>query len=767
LGSDEELRNFTPFFSAALQVPQCNVGLDDAKPFNRRFRICPAHAMMPSVTLDGKRQRFCQQCSRFQGLGEFEGAHKSCARMLRRHRDRRRAAKGSLASGGAGSASDGGPAGGTPARPRSSSSQDLHWEAPQEESSGSGAAWAVPLEAPGAHPALPVLLGGGDQLWPALPPPLSEDALFGVEGLQAAAAVVFEPEPTADLVPAAMAVARMAAAPGVGYSPQAALHRVSLKVFSCTPDVLLPAVRTELEALVGGPSSLSLVEGCIRPGCVHLTLDTRALGALGARPPAPGGLAAAVARLAARGELGGDMMVQAGGRMMVLARGGRVVAQLDLQHAAHLVPRLAAVRPLAVVAAPRAALRLQGQRISDVGDAVMCRQQGRNLVVEMLPAAAAGGGGGGGGAPPSALEALGVGVLGLAAGCAEVEVQRGAFLGAARPLLVLPPGQGAAAAEVRQLEGGGPGAAVDVDALLRDAGVVVQWLERGGAASQGLRLPSYTPQLLESLQGMASGLAACAVARGWAATAALLLPATTAAGQSGAAAVAEMDAACPASLLHAAVASGRADVVQALAAWARGAGATAALAGAMDAKAEGGVTPLHVAAMLPAARRDAMLGVLRSLSPAVDKLWGLACADDGSTPEALAAGGGVAAAAPAAAPSQQQQQLAAQVQAQGALASGSGVPVAECAQLGGAKPGPPAGGLPAAAAGAGAGAGLRAWRALDRPRVSKSRADAIAREVAGGGTAAAPRSQLAGAALVSGAALVVAGLHALGMVVLL
>lgn len=46
-------------------------------------------------------------------------------------------------------------------------------------------------------------------------------------------------------------------------------------------------------------------------------------------------------------------------------------------------------------------------------------------------------------------------VHGAAVGCLELEVEKGAFLSAARPLLVLP--CAAAAAEVRQLEQGAPG----------------------------------------------------------------------------------------------------------------------------------------------------------------------------------------------------------------------------------------------------------------------------------------------------------------------
>lgn len=36
-------------------------------------QICPHHASIPELVLDGRRVRFCQLCRRFEGLEEFEG----------------------------------------------------------------------------------------------------------------------------------------------------------------------------------------------------------------------------------------------------------------------------------------------------------------------------------------------------------------------------------------------------------------------------------------------------------------------------------------------------------------------------------------------------------------------------------------------------------------------------------------------------------------------------------------------------------------------
>lgn len=74
-------------------------------------------------------------------------------------------------------------------------------------------------------------------------------------------------------------------------------------------------------------------------------------------------------------------------------------------------------------------------------------------------------------------------VVGLRPGVAELEVQRGSVLGSSKPLLVLPAGTDAAAAEVHQLfpsDGSGGGAAAASDAFLRDLGAVVAWSEQRG-----------------------------------------------------------------------------------------------------------------------------------------------------------------------------------------------------------------------------------------------------------------------------------------------
>lgn len=112
----------------------------------------------------------------------------------------------------------------------------------------------------------------------------------------------------------------------------------------------------------------------------------------------------------------------------------------------------------------------------------------------------------------------------------------------------------------------------------------------------------------------------------------MLLPAVTADGLSASEAVAAMDACCPegASLLHVAVGTGCVPLVACLSAW----GAPLGAPWLVDAPAGSeGVTPLHVAALLP--NWSAMKAALAGMAPSVDKLWGLVQAHDGTTPESL------------------------------------------------------------------------------------------------------------------------------------
>ncbi|KAH7544108.1 hypothetical protein JRO89_XS15G0108200 [Xanthoceras sorbifolium] len=71
-------------------VDKCGVDLTNAKRYHRRHKVCEVHSKASAVIVSGLRQRFCQQCSRFHELHEFDEAKRSCRRRLAGHNERRR-----------------------------------------------------------------------------------------------------------------------------------------------------------------------------------------------------------------------------------------------------------------------------------------------------------------------------------------------------------------------------------------------------------------------------------------------------------------------------------------------------------------------------------------------------------------------------------------------------------------------------------------------------------------------------------------------------
>lgn len=68
----------------------CGVELRAAKDYHRKHRVCEAHTKCPRVVVAGQERRFCQQCSRFHALSEFDEKKRSCRRRLSDHNARRR-----------------------------------------------------------------------------------------------------------------------------------------------------------------------------------------------------------------------------------------------------------------------------------------------------------------------------------------------------------------------------------------------------------------------------------------------------------------------------------------------------------------------------------------------------------------------------------------------------------------------------------------------------------------------------------------------------
>ncbi|EOA36084.1 hypothetical protein CARUB_v10010422mg [Capsella rubella] len=92
---DRVIRGYSSGSSSRLcQVDRCTADLKEAKQYHRRHKVCEVHAKASSVFLSGVSQRFCQQCSRFHEIQEFDEAKRSCRRRLAGHNERRRKSSG-------------------------------------------------------------------------------------------------------------------------------------------------------------------------------------------------------------------------------------------------------------------------------------------------------------------------------------------------------------------------------------------------------------------------------------------------------------------------------------------------------------------------------------------------------------------------------------------------------------------------------------------------------------------------------------------------
>ncbi|KAK9277172.1 hypothetical protein L1049_006711 [Liquidambar formosana] len=76
----------TPF----CQVHGCNMDLSASKDYHKRHKVCDVHSKTAKVIVNGIEQRFCQQCSRFHLLSEFDDGKRSCRKRLAGHNERRR-----------------------------------------------------------------------------------------------------------------------------------------------------------------------------------------------------------------------------------------------------------------------------------------------------------------------------------------------------------------------------------------------------------------------------------------------------------------------------------------------------------------------------------------------------------------------------------------------------------------------------------------------------------------------------------------------------
>ncbi|XP_042053405.1 squamosa promoter-binding-like protein 18 isoform X2 [Salvia splendens] len=83
-------RSKAPASVAHCLVDRCSADLRLCREYHRRHKVCEAHSKTPRVTIGGREQRFCQQCSRFHSLVEFDEGKRSCRKRLDGHNRRRR-----------------------------------------------------------------------------------------------------------------------------------------------------------------------------------------------------------------------------------------------------------------------------------------------------------------------------------------------------------------------------------------------------------------------------------------------------------------------------------------------------------------------------------------------------------------------------------------------------------------------------------------------------------------------------------------------------
>ncbi|XP_002965229.2 squamosa promoter-binding-like protein 14 [Selaginella moellendorffii] len=79
-----------PQVAPVCQVEGCGTDLRGSKGYHRRHRVCEVHSKTPKSVVDGIEKRFCQQCSRFHVLEEFDDGKRSCRKRLAGHNERRR-----------------------------------------------------------------------------------------------------------------------------------------------------------------------------------------------------------------------------------------------------------------------------------------------------------------------------------------------------------------------------------------------------------------------------------------------------------------------------------------------------------------------------------------------------------------------------------------------------------------------------------------------------------------------------------------------------
>ncbi|CAH8347033.1 unnamed protein product [Eruca vesicaria subsp. sativa] len=86
----KKVRSGSPGNYPVCQVDNCSQDLSHGKDYHRRHKVCGVHSKATKALVGKQMQRFCQQCSRFHLLSEFDEGKRSCRRRLAGHNQRRR-----------------------------------------------------------------------------------------------------------------------------------------------------------------------------------------------------------------------------------------------------------------------------------------------------------------------------------------------------------------------------------------------------------------------------------------------------------------------------------------------------------------------------------------------------------------------------------------------------------------------------------------------------------------------------------------------------
>lgn len=72
----------------ACQVKGCTSNLKTESLKHQRLRICAEHEKAMTVHVNGAASRFCQQCTKFHAIDNFDGNNRGCRKRLQKHNER-------------------------------------------------------------------------------------------------------------------------------------------------------------------------------------------------------------------------------------------------------------------------------------------------------------------------------------------------------------------------------------------------------------------------------------------------------------------------------------------------------------------------------------------------------------------------------------------------------------------------------------------------------------------------------------------------------